>query len=223
MLGELAETLLPQRCVACGRFGAALHPECVALCPPAAQPRCTRCWQPSEVSPCARCRTSPPPFEALRTPFAFEGPARRALLEAKFQGVTAVLAPLAEAAADVVPTDWRVELVVPVPLHPRRERQRGYNQAALLAEGVARRLGAPVEAGALRRLRATPPQAGLDLGARSRNLEGAFACDIASVQGRRVLLVDDITTTGATFAACARTLLDGGAASVVCLAITRED
>ncbi len=222
-LHELADALLPQRCVACERFGAALHRECLATLDVATGPRCPRCWAPTlreGGDVCAHCTAEPPACGGLRAPFRFTGAARRALLEAKFRGITAVLSPLAAAAAEVVPAAWGVTAVVAVPLHRARERRRGYNQAAILAAEVAARLDVPAASTWLRRVRATPPQAGLDATQRVRNLVGAFEASGAS---GRVLLVDDVTTTGATFEAAARALLAGGAIEVFALAIARED
>jgi ComF family protein len=117
------------------------------------------------------------------------------------------------------------DVLVPVPLHPHRQRTRGYNQSLLLAREVSRRLGLPMAAGALLRRRDTPPQArAAEADARRRNVAGAFACRPGAVAGRRVLLVDDVTTTGATLDACARALLaQGGASSVWALTFARED
>jgi predicted amidophosphoribosyltransferase len=165
LLDDAIELLLPEQCVVCGRFGAAIHPECRADLEAAAPPRCAVCWAPGAASPCAACREAPPAFAGLRAPYRFTGAVHRAVLEAKFRGVTGLLAPLAEAAAAVVPAEWGVDLVVPVPLHPRRERE-------------------------------TRAQATLGAGQRTRNLGGAFAS--AAVSGT-VLVVDDVTTTGATF------------------------
>jgi ComF family protein len=147
---------------------------------------------------------------------------RRALLEAKFDGVTALLEPLALVAAQTVPDSWELDAVVPVPLHRRRERQRGYNQAALIGEVIARQRRLPLEPRWLRRVRATPPQAGLDAATRRVNLTRAFTAESARA-GARVLLVDDVTTTGATLAACTTALLDAGILAVSCIAIARED
>ena len=220
-LRELADALLPERCVVCERFGAALHAECMPTLAAADGERCGRCWAPGSASPCAACLAAPPAFEALRAPYRFEGAARRALLEAKFRGVTTLLPPLARAAAEIVPAAWRPSLVVPVPLHRARQRTRGYNQAGIAAEAVAGRLGVPYRVEVLRRTRATAPQATLDVARRASNVVAAFAA--SEVAGERVLVVDDITTTGATLDACARALLDAGAATVFALAVARED
>lgn len=217
---DLAEVVLPQRCVVCRRFGAALHAPCLEALPLASPLRCPRCWTPGSASFCPRCLDAPPPYEALRARFRFEGDVRRALLEAKFRGKTALLAPLASAAAEVVPPDWRIDAVVPIPLHRGRQRRRGYNQATLIARTVAGRLGRPLVADVLRRARATAPQAALTAEARARNLAGAFE---ARPLNSEVLLIDDITTTGATFEEAAAALLNAGAIRVYALAIARED
>lgn len=225
LLDELAEAILPQRCVACGRFGAALHATCVADLSRADGPRCGRCWAPatstSTSAVCAGCQAAPPAFEALRARFRFEGDVRRALLEAKFRGKTGLLRPLAAAAVEAIPAHWDIKAIVPVPLHRARQRRRGYNQAALVGEVVARSLGVAHRPGLLRRARATPPQASLTAEARSRNLLGAF--DVRGRSPDAVLLVDDVTTTGSTFEAAASALRAAGAATVYALAIARED
>jgi ComF family protein len=114
------------------------------------------------------------------------------------------------------------DVVVPVPLHPRRLAERGYNQAALLAAEVAVELAAPLAAGAIARVRNTPQQAQLDREARLHNVAQAFEVRAPRVvQGRRVVLVDDIATTGATLGACRSALLSAGASSVTALVVAR--
>ncbi len=117
----LGDALLPQRCIVCGRYGAAVHDECLGALPDAAPPRCPRCWLPTAGDPrgarrrdgaCPRCAAAPPPFEGLRTPYRFVGHARRAVIEAKFRGVSALLDPLGRAAARVVPSSWSVDAVI---------------------------------------------------------------------------------------------------------------
>jgi len=106
-----------------------------------------------------------------------------------------------------------LDYIVPVPLHPHRLRQRGYNQALEIARPLSRQLGLPIETGRLQRSRRTPPQQGLPSDQRSRNLRNAFGL-IGQVTGARILLVDDIMTTGETVRECCRTLLQGGAEEI---------
>lgn len=227
LVGEVWDALLPQQCIVCGRFGAALHDGCLDALPRADGARCGRCWRPVEgvaaaAGACERCAAGDgPAFEALRAPFRFEGLVRRALLEAKFRGVTAHLDPLGRAAAALVPAGWDIEAVVAVPLGRRRERSRGFNQAHEAARHVAEALGVPVTAGLVRRARETAPQAMLDAGTRQVNLRRAFEAN--GTPPGRVLVVDDVTTTGATLSEVARTLQAAGAAKVYALAMARED
>ncbi len=150
---------------------------------------------------------------------------REAVHALKFGGKTALANPLGDLMAEAGPAVLPVEVVdclVPVPLHPTREAERGFNQSMLLARRVSRRWGIPVRPRALRRQRFTRPQTDLDADERRRNVRGAFALSRrAAVDGRHVLLIDDVFTTGATVSECARVLLDAGAATVGVLTVAR--
>lgn len=177
---------------------------------------------------CQRCRTSQDDFAVARAALRYRdgGIARAAILVCKHGGRLGLLRHLAallaqEAPAHLMRQGW--DLVVPVPLHWRRRWRRGFNQAEVLAEAVGRRHGLPVERCCLVRVRATPPQQG-DAVARRRNVRDAFAVRRARrIVGRRLLLVDDVFTTGATANACAATLLDAGAAAVGVLTLARVE
>lgn len=169
---------------------------------------------------CGACQRRRPPYELARAvlPYGETGPVKPLLLALKHGRRQALAAPLARVmhAAAAERLDLTAfDALVPVPLHRRRRRERGFNQAAALAEGLGRAAGRPVVRRALVRVRPTPPQSG-DRAARRRNVRGAFAVRAASraVQGKRLLLIDDVFTTGATAEECARVLRRAGAAAV---------
>jgi ComF family protein len=205
---------------------------CWTALPRAAAPGCRVCGVafPGLAAglACHACRREPPPFAFARAAGVYRDGLRAAIHAVKYHRRPAVAAPLAgllaEAATRLLPAppaDW-AEVVVPVPLHPGRLAERGFNQATLLAGPCAARWRVPLREGALRRLRATRPQTELDAEARHANVAGAFEVARArEVAGRRVLLVDDVLTTGATAAAAAGALLAGGAAAVGVLVLAR--
>jgi ComF family protein len=221
------DLVFPRRCAVCGAYGPFVCEQCEAELEPAAGPRCPRCWAPgADGEQCLACQASPPAFDGLRAAFVYKGAARELVLALKFKDMSVVADTMGELLAVAARrSEINADKVVPVPLSGRRQRTRGYNQAELLAKALAHELGLPLTGGALRRTRNTPAQAkSADAEARQRNVEGAFACRRPeAIAGRRVLLVDDVTTTGATLSACAAALKEGGAASVWALAFARED
>ncbi len=221
---QISDFLLPQQCLVCGRFGASLHGDCIDALPAADGTRCVQCWRPTRTTWCERCAAGgadAPSFDGLRTPFRFEGHARRAILEAKFRGITAHLPVLARAAVEVLPPEWRFDAVLGVPLSPSRQRRRGFNQSSILAREVARATGAAERPRLLVRTRATAAQATLGAERRATNLLGAFAA--RAVPPPAVLVVDDVTTTGSTLDVVAGVLKAAGAERVYALAVARED
>lgn len=218
------DLVFPPRCVGCEAFGALICETCATMMLPAAPPRCETCWTPSDDGSCYRCRLDRPAFEMLRSAFVYDGPARQAVLALKFKGLSSIAPLMAEALAERF-AEWgpQVSAIVPVPLAPGRKRERGYDQAELLARELSRLTGVPVERRALTRRRATAPQAlqGDEL-SRRRNVRAAFGPGRRRVLGP-VLLVDDVVTTGATLDACARVLIDEGAGPVYAMTFARED
>jgi len=172
---------------------------------------------------CQDCARERPAINGIRAVSRYEGAVREAIHHLKYNGQRALAEPLAELlqrpAAGVPPAD----AIVPLPLHPSRERARGYNQSALLARELGRRLDVPVLAAA-RRIRETRDQIGLNRRERQANVRGAFACSKPeAVAGKHLLLVDDVCTTGSTLLACAEPLLKAKAASVWGLVVARQD
>jgi ComF family protein len=198
---------------------------------------CHRCgWPfPGERTPrgaerplCARCRETRDEFVIARAPLRYreEGIARKAILLCKHGARVGLLRHLArllgeEASAYLTVHEWNA--IVPVPLHWTRRWRRGFNQAEVLARAVGRRHGLPMLRRVLVRVRATPPQQG-GVAARRRNVRGAFrTIRAAAIEGRRLLLVDDVFTTGATANACAHALLEAGALAVGVLTLARVE
>ncbi|MBQ8619620.1 MAG: ComF family protein [Clostridia bacterium] len=153
----------------------------------------------------------------IHAAYVYEGPARRLIHRLKYESVRQAAIPLAKQMLFL--PSGEEEIIVPVPTDPKRERKRGFNQSALLAEYIAKELGMPMEL-ALRRVDARRPQTGLSMKERQANLIGCMAASDA-VNGRRVLLVDDVCTTGATLAEAARALRKAGAKSVGVFAAAR--
>jgi len=220
------DLVFPPRCGACGRHGAFVCEQCAAALSAAGPPRCRRCWRPGpDAAECLDCRLRPPAFDGLRAAFVYQGPARELVHGLKYRGLTALGEPMARLIIEHLGDELRdADLVAAVPLSGRRQRSRGYNQARVLARAIALELGLPLLSRGLARLRHTPPQArSADAETRARNVVGAFACREGTLAGARVLLVDDVTTTGATLSSCAGALKQAGAASVLALAFARED
>lgn len=231
LVDPVLAVVFPARCPACAETLA--HPLAGPLCArcmeslPRHRGSLCRCGLP--LSPaadlCSRCRRGLTLYAAGASFGPYEGGLRTLVHELKYHGRRRVAGRL----ADALLSEDRVRrllgpgvVLVPVPLHPRRRRERGFNQSELLAAALGRRTGLPSCAAALVRRTATPPQTGLSAAARRRNVVGAFAVRRrARVAGRVVVLVDDVLTTGATAEACARVLRAAGAAEVRVLTAAR--
>lgn len=221
-LEALADLFYPQWCVGCGgRASDLLCPPCFESLPWTGSPACERCGLPtaSETPACGACKYVDFAFETARAPLRYEGVGKEIVHALKYRGYTTVVgrlaAPLLAEAAD---GPGRFDAVVPVPLHGARLRRRGFNQAALLANGLAGRINTPVS-DTLQVVRSTRDQVELSAAERRQNVAGAFS---AGTRTRgRLLLVDDVFTTGATTNACAAALLDAGASEVHAITLCR--
>ncbi len=232
LASALLDLLFPPRCVACGARGAVLCSECRARIQPPRPPRCPRCGGPlpRDDTRCPLCAAGhgPRALDRMIAAGVYEGTARKAILALKFEGQRRASVPLGELlAAAVRDAGERVDVIVPVPLHASRLRARGYNQAELLARRCARLLAVPCRADVLTRTRATAPQVGLSLADRRRNIAGAFAqttgAHLDMLAGRRIALVDDVTTTGSTLDAAASALREAAPAAILGLAVARPE
>ncbi len=191
-----------------------------------APPWCRCCGAPLGVEGlCGACRIRRPRFAYARATLLYGDLVREAIHAFKFGGRRGLAYPLGDLLAGLglsALPGAAPDVLVPVPLHPRRARERGYNQALLLARRLGRAWGVPVAADALLRAVPTLPQADLDAAARRRNVRGAFVvCRPEVIAGRHVVLVDDVLTTGATAGECAGNLYRAGAAAVGVLTVAR--
>ena len=229
---RLLDLLLPPLCLGCRAPVAAVGGLC-ASCWGAihflAAPLCQRCGHPfaeghAGALECGACLSAPPPFDRARAAFRYDERSKGLVLSFKHAdrpGLAHAFAPwMARAAKDLLAdADW----LVPVPLHRWRLFHRRYNQAALLAQSLSRQGTARYRPDVLKRLRRTPPQATLSRSERQKNLKGAIALAVPpeQVAGRRIVLIDDVFTTGATIGVCANALRQAGAARIDVVTLAR--
>lgn len=228
--GVMARTAaaVPARCAVCGAWPA--RPVCDVCVQRFAQPvpRCRRCALPVApgIETCGACLQAPPPIDACHVAVSYGFPWAGCITRFKFQGETGWapwLALLLRSTPWVEPALEAADRVLPMPLSPQRLQERGYNQAALLARHLA---PDRFDDRLLLRIRHTPAQSGLDRAARLASVRGAFAVDplrAAAVAGQRVVLIDDVMTSGASLHAAAAALRQAGAVHIVALAVARTD
>ena len=240
ILSSLFNLFFPAPCRICGELLSEISrvPVCracwEALKPLSPSGQCAVCGLPCAGDlasaagfRCGECLKSPPSFDLARSYGAYGGALRELVHLMKYQGMTPLAVPLGQRMAGITEApEWseafsRCQAVVALPLDPARQRERGYNQAELLAREVARHRKIPVLREACRRVRPTAPQAGLSRSDRRANVQGAFVAEKRLVEDRVLLLVDDVMTTGATLNACSHALLQAGAAGVVALTAAR--
>ncbi|HLO75498.1 MAG TPA: ComF family protein [Magnetospirillum sp.] len=235
LLRRALDAVLPPLCLLCGTVVAepgSLCPECWGRMGFLAPPLCHACGHPFEVDGgagdhalCGPCLAKPPPWARARAVFRYDAQSKPLILRFKhadrLEGAPAFARWMARAGAELLAD---AQVIVPVPLHRWRLLARRYNQAALLALALGRLTGLPAVPDALVRTRRTAVQGHMDREQRRRNVAGAFAVAErrrAEVEGRRVVLIDDVLTTGATMGECTRVLLKAGALSVDLLTLGR--
>jgi len=227
---KILDLIYPPHCTLCGDSGHAgleLCPACLAdlphnrLC-------CSVCALPLSGSDahtlvCGECQRKPPAFDRCLAPFRYEGRIRELIARFKFRGDLATGRLLSSLLGNfLAEADFGgVEALIPVPLHPSRLHERGYNQALELARPLARRLGVTLLPDACRRARATPPQAGLDQRERRRNLRGAFET-AGPIGVPHLVVLDDVMTTGTTAGELTKVLKRAGAQRVDVWALARR-
>ena len=234
-LTGLLDLLLPPLCLVC-RERSTIHrqtmlcAECDEQLPRYSGARCTCCALPFAATGgshlCEACLRHRPAFSSIFYHGLYKEQLRDSIQRFKYHDDISLARVLGQLTVSSTAADlhsYDPELIIPVPLHRTRLRQRGYNQALLLARELGELDRYPVTSQGLRRVRPTVTQQGLDAGERRRNVRGAFEVDGEPVRGKRVLLVDDVMTTGATLHECARILRRAGATDVAAAVVARVD
>jgi len=235
ILTGIADLIFPPRCITCGEL-LEQHgllpfcPSCMAGIRFIGSPLCPRCGTPfpaaeGEDHLCGECLITERPYAVARSVGRYEKTLLTAIHRFKYRGKTGIGDLLSKMMADFADKTWDMkvfERILPVPLHRRRLRERGFNQAVILARGLSKRFNVPLDFTSLRRDLLTPPQVGLDRKQRSANVQGAFTVTHSErIVGRRLLLVDDVYTTGSTLTECARVLIRAKAEAVAVLTMAR--
>jgi len=223
---ELAvDSFFPRQCVGCGKVGGFLCPECLGKLPRLLPPLCPNCGR-SQASGivCPDCRQRQTEIDGIRSPFKFDEVIRKAIHQLKYRNLKAISPCLAELLADYLRSNSLPgEALVCVPLHPRRLRERGYNQSSLLAKELGKSIDLPVIEDCLIRVKQAQPQVrAVDVEERRRNVADAFVCRDEKVGGKQIILIDDVCTSGATLESCAAALKSKDATSVWGLTLARE-
>jgi ComF family protein len=223
--GIALDLLFPRWCIGCGREGDFICLSCRQSLLRIMPPLCPKCGLPqSSAMLCPSCISWQAEIDGIRSPFQFDGVIRQAIHQLKYRNLRVLAGLLAcwlnnYLASNPVPG----QVLVPVPLHQKRLRERGYNQSRLLAQELCKLTKLPLVADCLIREHNTPPQARTaTVGERHSNVAKAFSCRDHRLQGKQVLLIDDVATSGATLDACARALKEAGATSVWGLVLARE-
>ncbi len=234
ILKGLADVVFPPRCIACSAFlmedGVSFCPDCFEGIKFNRSPLCSRCGIPfdeagKEDHICGECLSSAPAFSVARAVGRYETVLMDVIHKFKYGGKTSVGQKLGKLMAEFVYPAFNImdySLIIPVPLHPRRLRQRGFNQAVILAGEISRHFSMSLDFLSLKRVVFTESQASLGKEKRASNVKAAFAvADAGKVMGQKIILVDDVITTGSTVNECARALLKNKAEEVAVLTLAR--
>lgn len=225
---QLADTffdfIFPPTCATCKKVGQLFCDACRLDIQWIKGPICEKCGrlQKRPIPSCPLCIQQPLPLQQIRAALLFAPPIQPLIHKLKYENMFGLAPILAELMVQAWPL-WRIEidLVIPIPLHPKRQQKRGYNQSEKLARHFCFLLGLTYEAEILRRIRDTQPQVGLNATHRLQNVEAAFEAKQEIVEGKTILLIDDVCTTGATLSAAAEALMQAGAKAVSAYCLAR--
>lgn len=217
LASNLLNFIFPPRCATCNTLGSLLCGDCYGRIQWLQEPLCSVCGRvlTARKSLCHVCQQRPLPLKQIRAATLFEDPIPTVIHNLKYNGHFALAQPLAQ----IMTSAWQrwqtpIDLILPIPLHKKREKDRGYNQSTLLATCFAQHQNIEIREDILQRVKNTTPQVSLNAVERQKNMEQAFIVQKSQVVNRQILLIDDVCTTGATMASAAEALLGAGAKSV---------
>jgi competence protein ComFC len=220
---EFINWFYPPVCCSCGKIGSLLCDDCFTQIKKQRSDGCPKCGEPnSRGNICARCRRNTPHYSTLKSVGYYSGPLRSAVVSLKYQRNLGLgdffSSPLSQI---VIFQGWKIDLITAIPLNPERKRERGYNQAEILARPLASLLNLPFSNQLVIRKKQTASQVGLNLKDRQENMRDAFEADCRKVMGKTILIVDDVTTTGSTMDACSKALKIAGCKEVFGLTLAK--
>jgi len=231
MIDKFLRILFPESCPVCKEPSrdhgiAPICPQCWDRISPYSGPICQICGKPlvSEASiTCADCIVDKPIFKMARSPGLYEGVLRVAINLFKYYGIKRLSKPLSGMMFTLLDNKHPVDVIIPVPLYKKRLRQRGFNQSALFAKHLANHIGTPLFLNCLIKIRDTMPQVGLNAKERKKNIKNSFAVISREfIQGKNIMLVDDVFTTGATVRECSKLLKKAGAENIYALTLAHS-
>lgn len=220
---KLIDVVYPPSCAVCGREGVRFCEDCLSQMRLIDENICEICGEPLlQRGICDRCKIEPPPFAALRSYAEFNGPLRKALHTMKYQNNLALGDTFSSFLIPMIQKlGWKFDIVLPVPISRSKRRERGYNQAGLIAYPISLAFDTPYSDNLLSRKSEVKSQVGLAREERFKNLHNAFQGNSAKLINKKVLLVDDVTTTGATIISCAKALQESGCERIYSITVAK--
>ncbi|MHC1773341.1 MAG: ComF family protein [Flexilinea sp.] len=221
LVWKIIDWFYPPSCVECGCKGYNICPKCLSEAVPINDSFCNICGKPVNIlNGCSFCQNYKFHFTSARAAFVYEGAIRTAIKKLKYAQDLGLSELFSNFLFSIyLKEKWDVNLVTAVPLYKNRFSSRGFNQSEWIARPLSKAIGIPFSSGALQKTIHTNPQVGLNQNERRINLQKAFQAEPAIVVKKKILLIDDVMTTGSTFDECANTLLKAGASEVYCLSV----
>lgn len=222
-LWQMIDFVYPPRCSGCDKPGELFCPDCVSRVTTVHQPFCSICGRVTEKQGlCKRCQKIQPSYLSARSWAEYVEPLRHALLSLKYKNNLGIARVFTNFLAEIVfSNNWQADIIIPIPLCDSHMKKRGFNQAEQLARPLSMLLGIPMDTRAVKRVKETSSQVDLSREERFKNLEDAFFGNPAKLKSKKVLLVDDIVTTGATLNSCTEAILAAGGSSVFCITVAQ--